>query len=60
MKSSMFDKVAQFARSPRGQQMIRDFAGKAQEFAKDPKNRQRIEDARRRFTGGQGGPARPR
>ncbi|MGY1809649.1 hypothetical protein ACI8AF_19965 [Blastococcus sp. SYSU D00669] len=55
MKSSMFDKVSQFARSPKGQQVIRDFAGKAQQFAKDPKNRARIEDARRRFSGGRGG-----
>ncbi|MGY1617481.1 hypothetical protein ACI797_12145 [Geodermatophilus sp. SYSU D00691] len=55
MKSSMFDKVSQFARSPKGQQVIREFAGKAQQFAKDPKNRARIEDARRRFSGGRGG-----
>jgi len=55
MKSSMFDKISQFAKSPRGQQVIRDVAGKAQQFSKDPKNRARIEDARRRFGGGRGG-----
>ena len=52
MKQSMFDKVSQFAKSPKGQQLIRDAAGKAQQFAKDPKNRAKIEDLRRRFTGG--------
>jgi hypothetical protein len=54
MKSSMFDKITQFAKSPKGQQMIRDVTGKAQQYAKDPKNRARIEDVRRRFTGGSG------
>jgi len=56
MKSSMFDKITQFAKSPKGQQMIRQATGKAQQFANDPKNRARIEDLRRRFTGG----SRPR
>lgn len=59
MKSSMFDKVAQLARSPKGQQVIRDVTGKAQQFMNDPKNRQRIEEARRRFTGSGRGPSRP-
>jgi hypothetical protein len=48
----MFDKLSQFAKSPKGQQMIREATGKAQQFANDPKNRARIEDLRRRFTGG--------
>jgi hypothetical protein len=59
MKQSMFDKFTQFAKSPKGQAMIRDVAGKAQQFAKDPKNRQKIEDVRRRFSGGGGGTTRP-
>jgi len=60
MKSSMFDKITQFARSPKGQQMIRDFSGKAQQFASDPKNKAKIDDVRRRFTGGgRGGTTRP-
>jgi hypothetical protein len=58
MKSSMFDKISQFAKSPKGQQVIRDVTDRAQQFAKDPKNRQKIEDMRRRFSGG-GGPTRP-
>jgi hypothetical protein len=58
MKASMFDRISQFARSPKGQQMIRQVAGKAQQFASDPKNRARIDEARRRF--GSGGGARPR
>ena len=60
MKSSMFDKLSQFAHSPKGQQMIRDAAGKAQQFAKDPRNKQRIEDVRRKVMGtGRGGTTRP-
>ena len=59
MKASMFDRISQFAKSPKGQQMIRDVTDKAQQFAKDPKNRQKIEDARRRFMGGGRGPTRP-
>ncbi|MGY1604317.1 hypothetical protein [Geodermatophilus sp. SYSU D00815] len=55
MKSSMFGKVSEFAKSPRGQQLLRDAAGKAQQFAKDPKNRAKIEGLRRRFSGGPGG-----
>ena len=54
MKSSMFDRISQFAKSPKGQQMIRDVAGRAQQFANDPKNRAKIEDMRRRFSGGRG------
>ena len=54
--ASMFDKLAQFARSPKGQQVIRQVTTKAQQFASDPKNRAKIEDLRRRFSGG----SRPR
>ena len=53
--ASMLDKLAQFARSPKGQQVIRQVTTKAQQFASDPKNRAKIEDARRRFMGGRGG-----
>ena len=57
--ASMFDKLAQFARSPKGQQMIHQVTTKAQQFASDPKNRAKIEDVRRRFMGGGGsGPGR--
>jgi hypothetical protein len=56
MKQSMFDKITQFAKSPKGQQMIREATGKAQKFANDPKNRAKIDDLRRRFSGG----SRPR
>jgi hypothetical protein len=56
MKPSMLDKLTQFAKSPQGQQMIRDVAGRAQQFAKDPKNQQKIEDVRRRLSGGGAGP----
>jgi hypothetical protein len=52
MKASMFDKITQFAKSPKGQQMIREATGKAQQFARDPKNKARIDDLRRRFSGG--------
>lgn len=59
--ASMFDKLAQFAKSPKGQQAIRQATEKAQQFAADPKNRAKIEDMRRRFMGGRGGsgPTRP-
>jgi hypothetical protein len=62
MKASMFDKITQFAKSPKGQRMIREATGKAQKFANDPKNRAKIDDLRRRFmggTGGTGGTGRP-
>jgi hypothetical protein len=52
MKQSMFDKITQFAKSPKGQQMIREATGKAQKFASDPKNKAKIDDLRRRFSGG--------
>ena len=56
MKASMFDRISQFARSPKGQQVIRQVAGKAQQLAADPKNRARLDEARRRFTGGSSRP----
>jgi hypothetical protein len=52
--ASVFDKVAQFARSPKGQQALRQVSDKAQRMAKDPKTKARIDDARRRFSGGRG------
>ena len=52
--ASVFDKVAQFARSPKGQQALRQVSDKAQQMAKDPKTKARIDDARRRFSGGRG------
>jgi hypothetical protein len=52
--ASVFDKVAQFARSPKGQQALRQVSQKAQQVAKDPKTKARIDDARRRFSGGRG------
>jgi hypothetical protein len=52
--ASVFDKVAQFARSPKGQQALRQVSTKAQQVAKDPKTKARIDDVRRRFSGGRG------
>ena len=52
--ASVFDKVAQFARSPKGQQALKQVSARAQQVAKDPKTRARIDDARRRFSGGRG------
>jgi hypothetical protein len=53
--ASLFNKVVQFANSPKGKQMIRQATDKAQEFAKDPKNRAKIDDVRRRLQSGRGG-----
>ncbi|WP_369135495.1 hypothetical protein [Modestobacter sp. I12A-02662] len=55
MASSLFNKVVQFANSPKGRQVIRQATDKAQQMAKDPKTRARIDDARRRMQGGRGG-----
>jgi hypothetical protein len=55
MASSLFNKVVQFANSPKGRQVIRQATDKAQQMAKDPKNRARIDDVRRRMQGGRGG-----
>ena len=51
---ALFDKVAQIARSPKGQQVLRQVSEKAQQAAKDPKTKARIDDVRRRFSGGRG------
>jgi hypothetical protein len=48
----LFDKVVQFANSPKGRQVIRQATDKAQQMARDPKNRARLEDVRRRLQGG--------
>ncbi len=54
--ASIFNKVADFARGPRG----RELADKAKQYAQKPESRQRIEQMRaklsRRGTGGPGGP----
>ena len=52
--ASLFTKVAQFANSPKGKQVIRQATDKAQQLAKDPKNRAKIDDVRRRLSGGRG------
>jgi hypothetical protein len=53
--ASLFSKVAQFANSPKGKQMIRQATDKAQLMAKDPKTRAKIDEVRRRVQGGRGG-----
>jgi hypothetical protein len=53
--ASLFSKVAQFAQSPKGRQMIRQATDRAQQMAKDPKTRAKIDDVRRRVQGGRGG-----
>ena len=53
--ASLFNKVVQFANSPKGKQVIQQATTKAQELARDPKNRAKIEDVRRRIQGGRGG-----
>ena len=53
--ASLFNKVVQFANSPKGKQVIRQVTDKAQELAKDPKNRARIDGVRRKLQGGRGG-----
>jgi hypothetical protein len=52
--ASLFDKVTQFANSPKGRQALRQATEKAQQLAKDPKTRAKIDDVRRRFQGGGG------
>ena len=52
--ASLFNKVVQFANSPKGKQVIRQATDRAQQMAKDPKTKARIDDARRRFSGGRG------
>ena len=53
--ASLFNKVVQFANSPKGKQVIRQATDKAQQLANDPKNRAKIDDVRRRLSGGKGG-----
>jgi hypothetical protein len=53
--ASLFNKVVQFANSPKGKQAIRQATDKAQQLAKDPKTRAKIDDVRRRVQGGRGG-----
>jgi hypothetical protein len=53
--ASLFNKVVEFANSPKGRQVIRQATDKAQQMARDPKTRARIDDVRRRMQGGRGG-----
>ena len=53
--ASLFDKMAQFANSPKGKQVIQQATAKAQQLASDPKTRAKIENVRRRVQGGRGG-----
>ena len=53
--ASLFNKVVQFANSPKGKQVIAQATDKAQQLARDPKNRAKIDDVRRRIQGGRGG-----
>ena len=53
--ASLFNKVVQFANSPKGKAAIRQATDKAQQLAKDPKTRAKIDDVRRRVQGGRGG-----
>lgn len=48
----LFDKVVQFANSPKGRQVIRQATDKAQQMARDPKTRAKLDDVRRRIQGG--------
>jgi len=44
--AGLFNKIAQVARSPKGQQMLRQAGTKAQRLAKDPATRARINGVR--------------
>jgi hypothetical protein len=44
--AALFNKIAQVARSPKGQQMLRQAGAKAQRLAKDPATRARIDGVR--------------
>ncbi len=48
--AALFNKIAQVARSPKGQQMLRQASAKAQQLAKDPATRARIEGVRAKVT----------
>jgi hypothetical protein len=49
---ALFDKVVQFANSPKGKQAVRQVTEKARQLADDPRTRAKIEDVRRRVQGG--------
>jgi len=44
--ASLFGKITQFARSPKGQQVLLQAGSKAQQMAKDPATRAKINDVR--------------
>lgn len=48
--ASLFGKITQLARSPKGQQVIRQAGTKAQKIAKDPATRAKIDDVRNKVT----------
>lgn len=49
MASSFIGKITKFARSPKGQQLIRQAGTKAQHMAKDPKTKAKIDQVRGRI-----------
>ncbi|MCW2684996.1 MAG: uncharacterized protein JWP33_2909 [Blastococcus sp.] len=53
--ASLFNKVVQFANSPKGKAAVRSATEKAQALAKDPKTRARIDGVRRKIQGGRSG-----
>lgn len=44
--AALFNKIAQAARSPKGQQVLRQASAKAQRMAKDPATRAKIDGVR--------------
>ena len=50
--ASLFNKVVQFANSPKGKEAVRSATEKAQALAKDPKTRANIDGVRRKLQGG--------
>jgi len=44
--AALFNKIAQVARSPKGQQVLRQAGAKAQHMAKDPATRAKIDGVR--------------
>ncbi len=44
--ASLIGKISQLARSPKGQQMLRQAGTKAQQIAKDPATKAKINDVR--------------
>lgn len=48
--ASLFNKIARAARSPKGQQVLRQAGAKAQQMAKDPATRAKIDDVRAKVT----------